>query len=70
MEPQQTNPYKLAMTYGLYLGGITIFISIIVVINYKTSFFYDIISTPNLGIYVRRRLFNILVTLDFYFKFR
>jgi len=30
MEPEQTNPYKLAMTYGLYLGGITIFISIIV----------------------------------------
>ena len=30
MEPEQTNPYKLAMTFGLYLGGITIFLSIIV----------------------------------------
>ena len=30
MEQQQTNQYKLAMTYGLYLGGISIVLSIIV----------------------------------------
>ncbi|HAH22820.1 MAG TPA: hypothetical protein DCL77_03490 [Prolixibacteraceae bacterium] len=30
MEPHQTNPFKLAMTYGLYLGGITIFISVVI----------------------------------------
>ena len=30
MEPQQTNALKLSMTYGIYLAGITILLSIII----------------------------------------